>query len=206
MHDFRTLTGLAAVALSLMAGTASAQNYGQQQYGQRQYAPPPAYGQPQQQYGQQQQYGDQGYDAPLAYSDRSSCDRGLFSKQNIGTVLGAAVGGLLGSQVGGGSGKTVATIAGVVGGGFLGNQVGQGMDQADQGCVAQTLDQAPPGRTVSWRNPDNGRDYRVTPRDEFHRNGQRCRNVESQTIINGRPAVVTNVACKRRDGSWEFEN
>ncbi len=135
-----------------------------------------------------------------------SCDRGLFTNQNIGTVLGAAVGGLLGSQFGGGSGKAVATIAGVIGGGFLGNQIGQGMDQADQRCMAQTLDYARPGQTVTWRNPDNGRDYRVTPRDEMRRHGRRCRTVDSQAMIDGQPATVTSVACRQRDGSWKFES
>jgi surface antigen len=173
MIEFRRLAVASAVAVTVVAGAAQAQNYG--------------------------------YDVPPAYSDRTTCDRGSFNKQAIGTVLGAAVGGLLGSQVGGGSGKTVATIAGVIGGGFLGNQVGKGMDQADQGCVSQTLDQAPPGNTVSWRNPDNGYDYRVTPRDEFRREGRRCRHVESEAIIDGRPTTVTNVACRQRDGSWRFD-
>ena len=37
--------------------------------------------------------------------------------------VGAVVGGLLGNQVGGGNGKTLATIAGAVGGGYLGNEI-----------------------------------------------------------------------------------
>ena len=41
----------------------------------------------------------------------------------VGMGLGAVVGGLLGSQVGGGTGKTLATIAGAIGGGYLGNEV-----------------------------------------------------------------------------------
>jgi hypothetical protein len=41
----------------------------------------------------------------------------------VGMGVGAVVGGLLGSQVGGGNGKTLATIAGAVGGGYLGNEV-----------------------------------------------------------------------------------
>ena len=41
----------------------------------------------------------------------------------IGIGVGAVVGGLLGSQVGSGNGKTLATIAGAVGGGYLGNEV-----------------------------------------------------------------------------------
>ena len=41
----------------------------------------------------------------------------------VGIGVGAVAGGLLGSQVGGGTGKTLATIAGAVGGGYLGNEV-----------------------------------------------------------------------------------
>lgn len=41
----------------------------------------------------------------------------------LGMGVGAVVGGLVGSQVGGGNGKTLATIAGAVGGGYLGNEV-----------------------------------------------------------------------------------
>lgn len=40
-----------------------------------------------------------------------------------GIVGGAVVGGLLGNQVGGGTGKTLATLGGAVGGAYLGNEV-----------------------------------------------------------------------------------
>jgi uncharacterized protein YcfJ len=41
----------------------------------------------------------------------------------VGIGLGAVIGGVLGSQVGSGDGKTLATIAGAIGGGYLGNEV-----------------------------------------------------------------------------------
>jgi outer membrane lipoprotein SlyB len=41
----------------------------------------------------------------------------------LGVVGGAVVGGLLGSQVGGGTGKKLATVGGAVAGGYAGNQV-----------------------------------------------------------------------------------
>jgi uncharacterized protein YcfJ len=44
----------------------------------------------------------------------------------IGIGIGAVVGGLLGNQVGGGNGKTLATVAGAVGGGYLGNEIAKG--------------------------------------------------------------------------------
>lgn len=40
-----------------------------------------------------------------------------------GTAIGAIAGGLLGNQVGGGKGKTLATVAGAVGGGYAGNRI-----------------------------------------------------------------------------------
>ena len=41
----------------------------------------------------------------------------------VGIVGGAAVGGLLGNQIGQGKGKTLATVGGAVAGGFAGNEV-----------------------------------------------------------------------------------
>lgn len=40
-----------------------------------------------------------------------------------GTAIGAVAGGVLGNQVGGGKGKTLATVGGAVAGGVVGNQV-----------------------------------------------------------------------------------
>jgi len=41
----------------------------------------------------------------------------------VGVVGGAVLGGLLGHQVGGGSGKKLATVGGAVAGGYAGNEV-----------------------------------------------------------------------------------
>jgi uncharacterized protein YcfJ len=48
-----------------------------------------------------------------------------------GTAIGAVAGGLLGSTIGAGSGKTVATVAGAAAGGYAGNKVQQGMQERD---------------------------------------------------------------------------
>lgn len=48
-----------------------------------------------------------------------------------GTAIGAVAGGLLGNQIGGGSGKTLATVAGAAAGGYAGNQVQKNMQQKD---------------------------------------------------------------------------
>jgi len=41
----------------------------------------------------------------------------------LGIAAGAVLGGVLGHQVGGGNGRTLATVAGAVGGGYAGNEV-----------------------------------------------------------------------------------
>ena len=45
----------------------------------------------------------------------------------LGTVAGGVIGGLLGNQVGGGSGKTAMTVLGAAGGAFAGNKIEENM-------------------------------------------------------------------------------
>lgn len=48
-----------------------------------------------------------------------------------GKLIGAVAGGVLGHQVGGGSGKKVATVAGAVAGGYAGDKVQGNMQKSD---------------------------------------------------------------------------
>lgn len=41
----------------------------------------------------------------------------------VGTIAGAVIGGVLGNQVGGGSGNTAATVLGAAGGAYAGHQI-----------------------------------------------------------------------------------
>lgn len=45
-----------------------------------------------------------------------------------GTLVGAGVGGLLGNQIGGGSGRTAATVGGALAGGAVGSHAGQSIN------------------------------------------------------------------------------
>jgi hypothetical protein len=71
--------------------------------------------QPRQYYGPAPQYYGP---APRSY--------GGGSQLNAGALRGAAIGGLLGSQVGGGSGQLAATAAGTIGGFLLGDHTTRG--------------------------------------------------------------------------------
>jgi outer membrane lipoprotein SlyB len=49
----------------------------------------------------------------------------------VGIVSGAAVGGLLGNQIGKGNGRALATVGGAVAGGFAGNEVQKHVTSTD---------------------------------------------------------------------------
>ncbi|NVE01646.1 glycine zipper 2TM domain-containing protein [Massilia sp. BJB1822] len=58
----------------------------------------------------------------------------------VGAAGGAVVGGLLGHQIGGGSGRNLATIAGAIGGAVVGNQVEGNMNARTSYEVTVRLD------------------------------------------------------------------
>lgn len=65
----------------------------------------------------------QQYSQAPAYQQPPPVAQPVAQNSPIGIGVGAVVGGLLGNQVGGGKGKTLATIAGAVGGGYVGNEI-----------------------------------------------------------------------------------
>ncbi len=124
----------------------------------------------------------------------------------VGAVFGGAAGALAGSRIGSGSGKTAATIAGAILGAMIGGNIGRAMDQTDQSCVGQALERAETGRTVVWRNPDNGADYRVTPTQTYQSaGGEYCREYTTTVVIGGRTERAQGRACRQPDGSWRRE-
>lgn len=63
------------------------------------------------------------YQAPVEQARPVAQASPVSQMSPLGIATGAVIGGLLGHQVGGGNGRTLATVAGVVGGGYLGNTV-----------------------------------------------------------------------------------
>jgi surface antigen len=114
--------------------------------------------------------------APVYVVPELGIELGRCNRDVIGAVIGGVAGGVVGSQVGKGSGKTVATIGGTIAGVLIGGAIGRSMDEADQACIAQTLEQAPAQHAVAWSNPVGGH-YRVVPLEGYEdRQGRICRN------------------------------
>jgi uncharacterized protein YcfJ len=68
----------------------------------------------------------------------------VTGREALGTGAGALIGGVLGHQVGGGTGRTVATVAGVAAGGFAGYKLAEEKPKA----AAPPPAQAQPAQTV----------------------------------------------------------
>jgi uncharacterized protein YcfJ len=77
------------------------------------------------------------------------------TKADTGLLVGAAAGGIIGNQVGRGSGKVLATVAGAFVGGIVGSEIGRSMDkqdrilaqQAELAALERVAADAPTGRT-----------------------------------------------------------
>ncbi|GJL85243.1 MAG: 17 kDa surface antigen [Micavibrio sp.] len=130
------------------------------------------------------------------------------NKELIGGAGGAVAGGLLGAQLGGGSGRLWATGAGALLGALVGSEIGSSLDKADIG-YANTANQratsAPVGETVTWNNPDSGNYGSVTPtRDGYSSAGRYCREYQQTIVVGGREESAYGQACQQPDGSWEI--
>ncbi len=132
---------------------------------------------------------------------------GYGTKETVGTLAGAALGGWAGSTIGSGTGQLAATAAGVVIGGFIGNQIGRGLDQADQQAAYQAeqaaLERYPDGQYSRWDNPNNGNSGYTVPQNTYQNTGgQYCRDYQTTIIVDGRPETGRGTACRQADGSW----
>ena len=127
-----------------------------------------------------------------------------MTKQDVGTVTGGALGALVGSRFGGGSGRSVAIALGAITGAVIGGQVGKSMDKVDQMKVDKTLEKNRSGKTSSWRNPDTGNLYSVTPRRTYRKhNGKYCREYITKATIAGKTQTMYGTACRQSDGQWK---
>jgi surface antigen len=125
--------------------------------------------------------------------------------EGVGMATGGVIGGLLGSQFGGGAGKVAAAAGGAFVGAVLGGQIGKYMDKQDALEMQRALETAPTGKDVSWRNPDNGNRYSVTPtRTYYVHEHQPCREYTTRAIIGGKSEQIYGKACRQADGSWRI--
>jgi surface antigen len=128
---------------------------------------------------------------------------GRCNRQEIGAVLGAATGGLIGSRVGE-ENRTVATIIGAAIGALIGSKIGGALDDADRGCFGHALEISPPGKRVSWDNPTTGVHYEMLPREGRKIDARTCRDFTLIATRGAHKSSEQGLACQARTGVWEL--
>jgi len=141
----------------------------------------------------------------------AACQQGAGQKEQIGTIGGAIIGGLLGAQVGSGGGQLAAVAAGTLLGSFLGRDVGSSLDKADQLYAERTaheaLESAPTGTSSTWQNPDSEHEGTFTPTDTYYRNEYTpCREYQQTVTIGGETETAYGTACRDANGDWRVQS
>lgn len=126
------------------------------------------------------------------------------TNQDVGTLGGAALGGLIGSRFGGGTGQLVAVGAGALAGAYLGGKIGKSMDDADRAKMNGAFENNAVGQPAYWQNSKTGTSYNVTPTRNVTVDGnQYCREYRSTANIAGKKQQVYGTACRQPDGTWQ---
>ena len=141
----------------------------------------------------------------------ASCEPGQVNKQTGGTLIGAGLGALAGSQIGGGRGQLAAVAIGALAGAYLGSEAGKSLDRADKLAMRRTsqnaLESNRSGQSSSWSNPDSGHRGTVTPTRTYRTAaGENCREYQQTVTIDGKTEQAYGRACRQSDGSWKIVN
>ena len=141
----------------------------------------------------------------------SACNQNAGDKEQLGSLGGAALGGLAGAQIGDGAGQLATTAIGALLGFFIGQEVGASLDKADQLYAEHTADVAlesnPSGQSSTWSNPDSGNSGTITPvRTSYTDSGQPCREFQQTVTIGGETQQAYGTACRQADGAWHIVN
>jgi surface antigen len=128
-----------------------------------------------------------------------------MSKQDVGTVSGGVIGGLVGSQFGQGNGKLLAVGVGALAGALIGGAIGKDMDANDKQRMNQALEANQVGQPAYWKNNNTGSAYTVVPTKNVSVDGnQYCREYRTTAIISGKKQQMYGTACRQPDGAWKM--
>ncbi len=130
-----------------------------------------------------------------------------MTKQDVGTVSGGVIGGLVGSRFGQGGGQMLAIGAGTLAGALIGGAIGRNMDETDKLKMNHALESNQVGQPAYWQNQKTGNSYTVVPTRNVTVDGnQYCREYRSTADIAGKKQQVYGTACRQPDGTWQVAN
>jgi len=113
------------------------------------------------------------------------------------TVVGATIGGLIGTQVDRGASAPFANV----------DAISRHLNDEDKRRMQEAGARAyegPLGQTVTWRNDASGHSGSITAKSEHKRaTGDLCREFEAQVLAGTHKETGYGIACHQADGSWK---
>jgi len=126
----------------------------------------------------------------------------------LGTGIGAALGGLLGSQVGRGSGQLLSTGIGITVGGIIGNNVGHQLEEDRRPSYrgyGPNYDQSTVFYYPTYQYTPNYVAPPAPPPTYIDQNeGTYCRPYSQEIRIDGKIMESYGTACLQPDGTWRI--
>ncbi len=119
----------------------------------------------------------------------------------------AALGGFVGSQIGGGSGQLAAVAVGTLAGAFLGSQLGRSLDQRDREYASRAQYNAVQyGTPYNWRNPQVGQLRHCAARARLmaRHTANSAANTRTRFTSADGASSAYGTACLQPDGSWRI--
>ncbi len=146
-----------------------------------------------------------GYTGRVWEADYGIVSAGRCNTDAVLTVVGGAVGGVIGAQAsrGGSEGdRAIAILVGTAVGAVVGNRIGREIDRTDQACIGHALELGRDGKPVVWTNPQTNVSYNLLP---VRGEGGSCRNFKLDATRAGKTETTTRRACRTGDGTWQLQ-
>src|SRR5690242_1453435 len=99
--------------------------------------------------------------AVLVSLNLAGCEN--MTKQDVGTLSGGVIGGLVGSQFGHGTGQLLAVGAGALAGAYIGGANGKNMYDTDKLKMMHAMEHNSVGKPAYWQNEKSGTRYTIVP-------------------------------------------
>ncbi len=136
----------------------------------------------------------------------SSCEN-TNDKKVIGQIIGAAVGGYLGSQVGDGITKDLSVILGGAAGYILGGKIVQILNENEKeefnNVIEDSLNNNSDNSSKLWTSSENEKiSGQVTPLNYFEKGNKSCRDFKKIIKKNDEIFEERSTACRDKDGNW----
>ncbi len=136
----------------------------------------------------------------------SSCEN-TRDKKIFGQIVGAAVGGYLGSKVGSGAARDISTILGGAAGYILGGKIIELLSENEKkefnNVIEDSLNYNADNVKDSWNSSENDNTSgEVIPLKSYKIKKKSCRDFKKIIKKDGKSIEENSTACRGDDGNW----